>query len=279
MLEIDYIFPQDFILSIASRMSYENLAGVDMPSSLSSNVNAFADDSFRYESLQTAINEVTESNNFAFFPINWEGSAFKDVKLITSKINDYFVYSSQAEALKQIRSSVDKIEDLDEKAKFELLKFVTDFSFNVSLIYNTSNFEVMVRTEPAFEKENRCVKWHIDKTDQEINDLLSSQPTEVFYLPKQKIILPLFGEPSLFWNASESQHNDFLQSAENKIYFYGFNKSCEINNQFSTRVNHDQVYKTPAKYGSIHLTGIKGAVHSSPEISKQGRILILITIL
>ena len=278
MLEYDYYLSDTYPLSFHNDTSYSFLLKNDNISQLKSLNDVTLDYAFRYASLQDARIAVARGDQFAFFSVDFDLRTFQQDIVITSRLNDYFNYSNHEEASKQIRNSVNSIVELNEESKNALANFVSSFSFMVTEFYDTTDFEVLVRTEPAYDKENQCAKWHIDKTDQEIHDLFSGK-TKSHYHAKQKIILPLFGDPTLFWNTSITQHEDFLNSSEDKVYFYGFNKSCEINNRFSVRVNQEQVFQTPVKYGSVHLAGINGTIHSTPVSSEHGRILIMISIL
>jgi hypothetical protein len=242
----------------------------------------------RVEAILSAGNKLDNGEEFAFYDL-WLSNEEKillnnvTIKEVGYKVN----YLSNNKKLYEyfINELKDVLIEEDYKIKAPLLsKLMVRIVSNILAANSANDAEVMLRGEKLSSNDycssnNKCAYWHIDKSHGEIRQGLEEVPFPIGNAVEQKLyVISLLGATTIFYNATMEEKAEFKRLANATTFAYGHE------NQFNC--DEDEINKllTPSLavrankwQGSVHITGINGAIHSVPVDSCEDRLLLLIT--
>lgn len=218
------------------------------------------------ENLKQASEEL-KSHDFAFFNImlsNVERDALKHVEISGFKnwglFDDEILYLSEV-AETFVRNFALKEADADNACIIAGL--ITRLVRVIIGEANHDSCKVMLRTYVHIN--NYTIDWHIDKTMEEI--IGSSSNTTI----RPTFIVPLHGEPTLFYPTNDQLRTDWNQFAEELSFTYGW---LPVQHLIS---NTSLIVSAKPEQGSVHKAGqALGAIHASPNPEDLGRLLLLV---
>lgn len=235
----------------------------------------------RVAAIHHACSLLEQGAQFSFYDLGL--SEQEQFLLSHVKVHGYYnpnFYLSQIESFEQkirsLFSESDQIE-IDEYLLNPLAYLVTRIVSNVLAAVPYQNAEVILRAEPAGTNQADCLYWHIDKSHGEISQSLSSLFYPISAEKQQALfVLPLLGNTTLFKEIDPTQRLNFLSMVNETEYYYGHTVPCSSKDKVNTNFQSTFVKYTKKGYGSVHLTGRNGALHTAPHQHNQ-RIVLLIT--
>jgi|GEM_PF-6248651 hypothetical protein len=242
----------------------------------------------RVEAIALATNELEDTAEFAFYDLwleNHEKELLNNI-VIKKVINKVHYLSNEKKIYEYFMNALgDVLTEEDYKIKAPLLsKLMVRIVSNILSVNMANDAEIMLRTEMydsdyCHSSNNSCAYWHIDKSHGEIRQALGEVPFPIGDAFEQKIyIISLLGTTTIYYNATTEQKAEFKQLANVTTFTYGhagqFNcEEDEINKLLTSSLG----VRANKWQGSVHVTGVDGAIHAVPVDSCEDRLLLLIT--
>lgn len=244
----------------------------------------------RVTEITHAIESVQNGDSFSFYNLllsQAEHDALSQLEI--DKSENLVIYASPSTHLqKKLHSKLQQSHIVNNTDEIEFLStLTTKLVSNILGITGHQYAEIIFRTQlsdnfdlaQTSHSNNPCLYWHIDKSHGEISKTIPpSQDHPISTDLEQKLFLiPLIGDATLFHPMSNQQRENFFDIANETLFFYGHTSPCSIQDNINHLFNDNAIQQTPKGFGSIHLAGKTGTIHSAPASSQDPRILLLIT--
>lgn len=233
----------------------------------------FLDDEVKSKGLTKALSQVESSEEFAFYNL---GLSEKDQEILSDiEINDSnnLIINSSYFQLGKLKQEIQKVLlDMRGVNIVESNKVSYLITRIISIIVGelkSEEFELKIRSIENYQSKENCMYWHLDKSKAE--ELGNPDITE-----EKRFIIVLKGQGTLYKKISDKQREDFIKLAEEGPSFYGHGiKACKADDGINQLFNQQETYITKSQYGSVHIAGYKGTIHTEPKESESRLILLL----
>ena len=233
----------------------------------------FLDDEVRSKELTKALRQVESSEEFAFYNL---GLSEKEQEILSNiEINDSnnLIINSSYFQLGKLKKEIQKVLlDMRGVNIVESNKVSYLMTRIISIIVGelkSEEFELKIRSIESYQSKENCMYWHLDKSQEE--ELRDPEITK-----EKRFIIVLKGQGTLYKKISDKQREDFIKLAEEGPSFYGHGiKACKADDGINQLFNQQETYITKSQYGSVHIVGYKGTIHTEPKESESRLILLL----
>ncbi len=141
-------------------------------------------------------------------------------------------------------------------------------------VTQASDAEVVLRLRESYDG-GPCHTWHIDKTRHDSGIFLDPEDARTY--AGAVFLLPLLGEPTVYRSTTAEVHARFHALANETAYYYGDGAFEDCDSLDALPVlwkSQPSDFAAPGG-GSVHVMGWNGAIHSAPNRSEKGRMILM----
>lgn len=244
---------------------------------------SYIDEQARIIELRSSVTELNDKNQYSFYNLGlteYDQHVLSNIEI--KEFANIILYTSETNELNNVlRSKLNLLNEFDLKQNYinHISNLVLRLSSNILAATNTQNAEIIFRMETKQTYiPNECLFWHIDKSHSEIAKNVNQFEHTLGNEEKQSFfIISLLGETTIYQNLDKYQRENFQHIANETTFFYGHSEGkCEVNDPINELFADKKSDQARPGYGSVHIAGKNGTIHSAPNSISQ-RMLILIT--
>lgn len=232
----------------------------------------FLDDEVKSKELTKALSQIKSGEEFAFYNLGLteeEKRILSEIEITecnNMKIDNFWSID------KEVRNALVKMKGVKISETDKVAKLITRLVGIVVGEMGIENYELSIRSRESYESVEDCLYWHLDKSEGEV--LGNSDNGE-----EKRFIMVLKGNGTVYQNINEEMREEFMKVAEEAPYYYGHGlDGCKAHDEINQLFRNQEKVFTKEQYGSVHIAGSSGAMHTAPKESESRLILLLTSI-